>query len=62
MNITKSKQAHRYEEQISGYQWGEGRRVGQDRGRGLRGAPYYIHVYIVQPREYSQYFITTNGA
>ena len=24
-NITKKKQTHRYREQISGYQWGEGR-------------------------------------
>ena len=24
MNITKEKQAHRYREQTSGYQWGEG--------------------------------------
>ena len=25
MNIAKQKQIHRYREQISGYQWGEGR-------------------------------------
>ena len=25
MNITKKKQVHRFREQISGYQWGEGR-------------------------------------
>ena len=31
MNITKKKQAHRYREQTSGYQWGEGRREGQYR-------------------------------
>ena len=24
VNITKKKQAHRYKEQTSGYQWGEG--------------------------------------
>ena len=31
MNIMKQKQTHRYKEQTSGYQWGEGR------GRGRRG-------------------------
>ena len=25
VNITKKKQTHRYREQTSGYQWGEGR-------------------------------------
>ena len=25
MNITKQKQTHRYREQTSGYEWGEGR-------------------------------------
>ena len=25
MNITKQKQTHRYREQTSGYQWGEGK-------------------------------------
>ena len=28
MNITKKKQPHRYREQTSGYQWGEGRGEG----------------------------------
>ena len=37
MNITKQKQTHRYREQTSGYQWGEGGEEGQDKGRGLRG-------------------------
>ena len=37
MNITKQKQTHRYREQTSSYQWGEGRRDGKDRGRELRG-------------------------
>ena len=27
--ITKKKQAHRYREQASGYQWGEGRSRGK---------------------------------
>ena len=31
VNITKEKQIHRYREQTSGYQWGEGR------GRGNMG-------------------------
>ena len=34
------KQTHRHREQTSGYQWGEGRCEGQDRGRGLRGTNY----------------------
>ena len=39
MNLsTKQKQTHRYREQASGYQWGEG----QYRGRGLRGTNYYV--------------------
>ena len=42
MNITKQKQTHRYREQTSGYQWQDGIREGQDRGRGLRGTNYYI--------------------
>ena len=37
VNITKEKQTHRYREQTSGYQWGEGSREEHDRGRGLRG-------------------------
>ena len=32
-SITKKKQTHRYTEKTSGYQWGEGRRQGQYRGR-----------------------------
>ena len=42
VNITKKKQTHRYREQTSGYQWGEGRGERQDRGRGLRGTNYGI--------------------
>ena len=37
MSITKKKQTHRYKEQTSGYQWGERRGEGQNRGTGLRG-------------------------
>ena len=33
VNITKQKQIHRYREQTSGYQWGEGRERG-NRGVG----------------------------
>ena len=40
--LTKQKQTHRYGEQISGYQWGEGSWEGQDRGRGLRGTQNYV--------------------
>ena len=44
VNITKRKQTHRYGEQISGYQCGEGRgeEQGQYMGRGLRGTNYYV--------------------
>ena len=42
MNITKQKYTHRYREQTSGYQWGEGRGEGQDRDRALRGINYYV--------------------
>ena len=38
----KQKQTHRYRKQTSGYQWGEGRREGQDRGMGLRDTNYYV--------------------
>ena len=69
MNITKKKQTHRYRKQTCGYQWGEGSREGQERGRGLRGTNYYtmykinkLQGHTVQHREYSQYFIVTiNG-
>ena len=42
MDITKQKQTHRYREQTSGYQWGEGSGKGQDRGRGLRSTCYWV--------------------
>jgi len=39
VNITtKKNQIHRYKEQTSGYQWGEGR------GRGLRVTHHYIGI------------------
>ena len=41
MYITKQKQTHRYRKQTSGYQQGEGREEGQDRGMGLR-TNYYV--------------------
>ena len=64
--LKKKKQTHRYREQTSGYQLGEGRVEGQDRGRELRGTNYYVQKKlqgcIVQNREYSQYFaVTING-
>ena len=40
VNITKKKQTHRYRGQTSGYQWGEGRGEGQDRGREVKGTNY----------------------
>ena len=42
VNITKEIQTHRFREQTSGFQWGEGKGEGQDGGRGLRGINYYV--------------------
>ena len=42
MNITKSKQTHRYREQTSDYQWGEWSGKWQERGRTLRETSYYV--------------------
>ena len=40
VSIRKKKQTHRFREQTRGYQWGEERREGQNRGRGIRGTNY----------------------
>ena len=42
MYITKQKQTHKYREQTSGYQGGEGRGNEQDRGMGLRDMKYNV--------------------
>ena len=42
MNITKQKQTLRYREPTRGYQWGQRREEGQDKGRGLRDTNYYV--------------------
>ena len=42
MYTTKQKQAHRYREQTSGYQWGEEKKERQDRSKGLRDTNYYV--------------------
>ena len=42
MTITKQKQMHRYREETSGYQWGEEREKGHDRGKELKGTNYYV--------------------
>jgi len=42
VNVTKKKQTHRYREQISGCQWGEGVRKREYKDKGLRGTNYYI--------------------
>ena len=36
VNITKKKQTHRYREEISGYQWGEGKDEGRYRSKLLK--------------------------
>ena len=36
------KQTHRYREQTSGYEWGEGMKKGQDKGRRLKGTDGYV--------------------
>ena len=43
MNITKWEQIYIEREQTSGYQWGERRGEGQNRGMGLRDTNYYIY-------------------
>ena len=57
MSVAKRKQTHRYREPTSCTQWEEGR----GRGKGLREINDYVENnlqgYIVQHREYSQYFI-----
>ena len=42
MNIIKQNQTHRYREQSTSYQWGEGSEKEQYSGRGLRGMNYYV--------------------
>ena len=62
MNITKNRQTHRYREQTSGYQWGEGGWEGKYKGRELKLLCISYKGYTVQHREYIQYFIITiNG-
>ena len=64
MNITKNKQIHRPREQTSGYQWREWRGVGQ---AGVEDWEVQttmcktnkLQGYIVQQREYKQYFMIT---
>jgi len=41
VNVTIKKQTHRYKEQISGYQWGEGKE-GQNNDVGLRDKNYCV--------------------
>ena len=42
VNIRKKKQTHKYRDQASGYQWGEGKGEGQYRNRGSRGINHYV--------------------
>ena len=42
VNIAEKKQTHRYREQTSGYQWGEGSGERDYAVRGLRGTNYYV--------------------
>ena len=67
VNITKKKHTHRYREQTSDYQSGEGQGEGQDRvgEQEVQTTVYEINKlqgYIIQHREYNQYLIiTVNG-
>ena len=67
MNRTKQKQTHRYRGQTSGYRCGEVRGKGKPGvgNKEVQTTMYEINKlqgYIVQHREYSQYFmITVNG-
>ena len=45
MKKTSKKQTHRYTEQTSGYQWGEGSREQQYRDEGGKG--YYVIVWTI---------------
>ena len=52
----KQKEADsRYQEQTSGYQWGEGREKEPQRGEGGRGTNYQVQDRL-QHGEYRQYF------
>ena len=42
MDISKQKQTDRYREQTSGYQQGEGREEGQDKGEELTDTNHYV--------------------
>ena len=59
------KQAHRYREQTSGYQWGDRRDKIGLRGQEVKTTMYKIdrlQGYMVEHREYSHYFkITIDG-
>ena len=65
--LKKNKQTYRCREPTSGYQRKEGRVKKQDRVRGLE-IQITVHKiitlsgYIIQLREYSQYFIITRNA
>ena len=61
VNITKKRNSHRDREQTGGYQW-----RGAGSGEVERNKPFGVRqaqdLFIVQHREYSQYFvITANG-
>ena len=49
VNITKKKQTHRYREQTSGYQWGEGREKGQYWVGGIRAIMGLYEIMCVKP-------------
>ena len=60
----KKKQTYGRKEEANGYQEGEGRREGQGQGYEIKKCKTMHKInklqgYIVQHREYSQYFIIT---
>ena len=60
MSITKLKLTHRYREPTSGYQWGERKgEVGDWEVQNTMHKINKLQGYIVQHREYNQYFIIT---
>ena len=69
MYITKQKQTHRYRKLTSGYQLGERREEGQEKGRGLRDTNYLLCIKQIRNKDilystgkYSNYsVITLNG-
>ena len=60
MNMTKKKLTHIYNEQTSGYQWGEGSKEGQDWGMGLCIKQKSNKDLLYDTGNYSHYLVITS--